>query len=201
MKELDNRNVTEATVCIVEETTNEILYDGTGKRTEITKGNLEGVVWWELSEADEHDPINLPCLSKWVEDYDPILNRWTLYHLATAQEPFCVKQVKIIDDDTETARQMTLGMILKIIREFSGKSIADLAKELGVSSSCINRLEHDRGVFSAETLERYCEFYGVGANDLLFWLNQSRTANKELIKDKLFSILVQAARKNERIAL
>ena len=98
----------------------------------------------------------------------------------------------------EIAKSISLGMVLRVLREFSGLSIAELSKELKISTTAINHLENDKCKPSAETLTKYSNFFEVSTDKILFWTKESKTATERKIKDVLFSLLLNAARKNKR---
>lgn len=98
----------------------------------------------------------------------------------------------------EIVNSISLGMVLRVIREFSGTSISELSKYLEISASAINRLENDKAKPSADTLEKYSLFFDIPSDKILFWTRQSKTAAEKKIKDVLFSMLLKAAQKNKK---
>ncbi len=94
---------------------------------------------------------------------------------------------------------ITLGMVLRILREFPGLSIVELSKELTISTTAINHLENDKCKPSAETLAKYSEFFDISSDDILFWLNRVKSADENEIKDILFSMLIKSAAKRQNL--
>lgn len=99
------------------------------------------------------------------------------------------------NDNEIIAHSITLGMVLRIIREMSGLTIKQLSAALNMHPSAINRIENDLCKPSSETLEKYSTFFDIDADNILFWSKRSKIASITKVKDILFSMLIKAAKK------
>jgi len=67
-----------------------------------------------------------------------------------------------------------IGNTLRLLRRIHGKTIKELSNELGVSSSFISAIEHNKRNPSLSLLEKYADSFGIRLNGLLFFYEEIR---------------------------
>ncbi len=86
---------------------------------------------------------------------------------------------EVVDGERESGR-VVLGRTLKSLREKAGKSLGQLADEMGYDKSYLSRLESGQRLSKAAVMEDLDAYYGTGDLLIRLW----RDARKDVIKDK-----------------
>ena len=100
----------------------------------------------------------------------------------------------LIENKSAEAK-LTIGDLLRIIREILNISIRAASKETGISELAIQKIEKNTSAGSWGTFYKLCNLYEISMDDLLFWSTEESSTNEERAKDVLYSLLMKSAEK------
>lgn len=103
----------------------------------------------------------------------------------------------MVNNFTEKNEQVriTVGDILRTIRETRNISIRAVSRASGVSELTIQKIERNMSNGSIDTLIKLCAFYEIGMEDLTFWATEEQDNNVNKAKDMLYRLFVNSISK------
>ena len=94
--------------------------------------------------------------------------------------------------------KITVGDILKTVRETRNISIRAVSKATDISELAIQKIEKNASGGSVETIFKLCTFYEISMDDLLFWTTEESNTDIQKAKDILYDLLIKSVNKRAK---